>query len=485
MRKRFEQQLSIGQIPIGEVKISTKCNDAFPKLLRGLQELFRRKEYHEQIFNILDDKIMKNKQVTGRKGMDLWVLFVMAQVRLCLNISYDRLQYMANNHREFRQIMGIEHDSQMLGRIEFEYQNIIDNVTLLDDDTLRKINAIIVEMGHDVFKKKEAEPLRLKTDSFVVLSNVHFPTDYNLLFDSARKCLSIIEKLMLQRSELTGWRKSKSWFRELKNLMRQVWQASKSTAKDRDLKLKEITEQYLDKAKSLVIKLLQTRLLIQWENISEAVLTSELDYYLQMLDKHIDLLERRIIKDETIPQSEKVFSVFEPYTEWINKGKQHPNVELGKNVQITTDQYHLIVDFQIMDKEVDKGTVVSLIKRLSDKWKHIDSWSFDKGFYSKVNKQALEQAVEHAVMRKKGKLTEHESLAENAPIFKKLYHAHSAIESNINELEHKGLDRCPDKTYAHFKTYVTLGITAYNLHRIGTQLLREEQQQMAKLKIAA
>ena len=49
-----------------------------------------------------------------------------------------------------------------------------------------------------------------------------------------------------------------------------------------------------------------------------------------MLVKHIDLVERRIIKGETIAHNEKLFSIFETYTEWITKGKQNPSVELGK-----------------------------------------------------------------------------------------------------------------------------------------------------------
>jgi len=142
---------------------------------------------------VLEEKILANKKETGRKGMNLWQVFVLAQVRLALNINYDRLHNLVNNHRSLRQILGIETTFDK-PRIEWEYQNIVDNIKLLDDATFIKINDIIVEMGHDTFKKKEISALQLKTDSFVVKSNVHFPTDYNLLCDSARKTLDSIEK---------------------------------------------------------------------------------------------------------------------------------------------------------------------------------------------------------------------------------------------------------------------------------------------------
>ncbi len=57
--------------------------------------------------------------------------------------------------------------------------------------------------------------------------------------------------------------------------------------------------------------------------------------------------------------------------------------------------------------------------------------------------------------------------------------AHSAIESNINELEHRGLDRCPDKGIGNFKRYISLGVTAYNLKKIGKELI---SQKLAKAK---
>jgi len=113
--------------------------------------------------------------------------------------------------------------------------------------------------------------------------------------------------------------------------------------------------------------------------------------------------------------------------------------------------------------------------RVLSKFK-VASWSFDKGFYSKTNKEILELYIEHLVMPKKGKLNQVEKAQEHERRFKKIRNQHSAIESNINSLEHKGLDRCPDKGYAHFKRYLGLGVCAYNLHKIGAELLRKERE---------
>ena len=156
MRKRFEQQLSFWQISIPEVQVNLKNRSAFTKLILALQHLFVTPEYNENVFSILEDKILKGKKKTGRPGMDLWIIFVLAQTRLCMNLDYDSLHHMANYDKLLRQIMGIEFDNYYaIEPIEFEYQNILDNVSLLDDETVRDLNQIVVEMGHDVFKKRE------------------------------------------------------------------------------------------------------------------------------------------------------------------------------------------------------------------------------------------------------------------------------------------------------------------------------------------
>ena len=88
--------------------------------------------------------------------MSLWQLFVLSQVRLCANASYDEVHYISNHDKLVRQIMGIEREASY-EQIKFEYQNIYDNLTLLDDKTIRELNDVIVAFGHDVFKKKNRQ----------------------------------------------------------------------------------------------------------------------------------------------------------------------------------------------------------------------------------------------------------------------------------------------------------------------------------------
>ncbi len=251
--------MMIGQIPIEEVELPVKNATALDELLAALKEIYCNEEYNERIFNALEKHLQAGKKETGRNGMNLWEIFVLSQVRLCLKTNYAMLHNLSNNHRSMREIMGIEREAGF-ERIQYSYQNIYDNVNLLSDKLVKDINEIILDFGHrEVFKKKEEAPLRLKTDSFVVESNVHFPTDYNLLWDSAYKVLDSIDKYLKKYENIKGWRKISNWRAEIKGLMRELGKASSSGGKGKDDRVKNAAIRYLKKSKALLTKVIPNR----------------------------------------------------------------------------------------------------------------------------------------------------------------------------------------------------------------------------------
>ena len=471
MRKRFETQMSLGQTPISEITINPRSKNALEQLIAALKEIYCNREYNDKIFCIIENHMSSVDRKTGRPGMNLWIIFVLSQVRMCLGLSYDMLHNLSNNHRLLRQLLGIDDE---FGRepYEFEYQNIYDNVSKLSDAMLKEVNAVIVEFGHrEVFKKKETTALHLKTDSFVVESNVHFPTDYTLLWDCIRKSLAVVEYFLKKYPGIPGWRKLKSWRSVLKNLMRSLGRISGGGGKNKMEKLSAAAALYISKSRLLVEKLVLAQGNLPLGDMFDLAKSMELDMYKQLLVKHIDLVERRIVKGEKIPHGEKMMSIFEDYTEWVAKGKFRPSVELGKKVSITTDQFHLIVHHKVMSGEQDKDVVVEIADAVLHKYKRISSMSFDKGHWRAENKALLELEIPHVVLPKLGRRTTKEEETENSKKFQTLKNKHSAIESNINELEHRGLDRCPDRGYHHYRTYIALGVCAYNLKKIGKKIL--------------
>ena len=192
-----------------------------------------------------------------------------------------------------------------------------------------------------------------------------------------------------------------------------------------------------------------------------------------MLAKHLDLVQRRLLQEETIAAYEKVFSLFEPHTEWIQKGKQRPNVELGHRLLIATDQHHLIQDYAVPMGKADVDQSVPVADRLLGRFGagSLASLSFDKGFTRTADRELLSLYVPQVVMPKRGKKNAAEAQRESEKTFVALRKQHSAVESEINSLEHHGLNRCLDVGLQGYRRYVGYGVMSYNLHVIGRELL--------------
>ena len=479
MRQRFEQQMSLRTIAISDVIFPLKSRDELPPILMALQYIFITPELNEKVFTLLENKVCGGKKKTGRKGMDLWHILVLAVVRNGRGSNWDSLALDANHNSLVRKVMGV-HGTEFLGEEgeQFPYQSIVDNVRLIDEALLQEINQLVVDAGHHLVKKKEVEILSLKTDSYALETNVHFPTDLNLLWDSLRKCLDMIEQLKALTS-LQGWRKIKNIRKTLKSLFRATSQKV-FKGKDEHQK-KQFVKQYLEQA-----RLLETRVATLITTPPQAASNQDvvmkhiaaLETYKKYVTKFTDQIERRLLKGEVIPAEEKVFSIFEPHTEWLTKGKLNRKVELGHLLLITTDQHQFIVDYKVLDKQRDAQQVGPLCERLKKNFgnKKIYSHSFDKGFWSKDNLEKLEAAeIEKVVLPKRGRYNKEDKKREGGNVFKKLRNAHSAVESNINMLEHHGLNRCMDKGLEGFNRCVGLSILAYNLHIFGNILLSKER----------
>jgi hypothetical protein len=282
--------------------------------------------------------------------------------------------------------------------------------------------------------------------------------------------MDAISRYIKKYDRIEGWRKLSNWRQELKGLMRELGKASSSGGVGKKDRMKNAARKYIKKANALVAKLELNLDYLPLEDLEDLGLVYSLEHFIPLMKKHVDLVERRIIKEESIPHQEKIFSIFETYTEWVKKGKSRPNVELGKKLNITTDQYNLIIDYQIMDNEQDRDIVLAIADRILKKHK-VDIWSFDKGYWNKDNKLILQLSVDKVIMPKLRKRNKAENEEEKSRSFKKYKNLHSAVESNINELEHRGLDRCPDRGAEHYASYVGLGVCAYNLKKIGKYLL--------------
>jgi len=490
MRQRYSPQPDLQIIPIEKIQLPTKSRDELPPILAGLQWIWMHPPLKADLFALLEAALLAGKKATGRLGMDLWQILVLGVVRLGLDADWDRLEDLANHHTLLRQMLGVPTLSWGQDAKVFARQTLRDNVALLDDELLKEINARVAAAGREVFVKKGGAPaaaLELKTDSYVLETDVHFPTDLNLLWDAGRKCVDLIEKYRDQLGcALPGWRKAKDWRRRLKALERISSQTVYGGGAYKEKRVKAAVRDYVSVGRELAAKVNQS-LVGLCDQAVDSAHWDALAYFQGMLDKHLDLVERRLLREEKIPAAEKLFSLFEPHTEWIQKGKQRPTVELGHRFLITTDQHQLIHDYDVPVGGVDVDQSVPVADRLLGRYGvgQIASLSFDKGFTRAEDRDLLSLYVPTVVMPKRGKKNAAETARESDKRFVVLRRRHSAVESDINSLEHHGLNRCLDVGLEGYRRYVGFGVLSYNLHVIGRELLARARARTETVRAAA
>ncbi len=490
MRHAFQAQPDLQIVPIEKVRLPLRSRDELPPILAGLQWLWMHPTLKAEILALLEAKILAGKQATGRTGMDLWQILVLGVVRLGLDADWDRLEHIANYDLLVRQMLGVPATPWGEDAKVFARQTLRDNVALLDDELLRDINARIAAAGREVFAKKGGAPvaaLEIKVDTYVLETDVHFPTDLNRLWDAGRKCVDLVVKYRDQLGyALPGWRKAKAWRRQLKTCERVASQIVYRGGPNKEARVQRAVRDYRAVGRELSTKV-QASLLGLCDQPVDAADWEALAYFHAMLDKHLDLVERRLLQEETLPPHEKVFSLFEPHSEWIQKGKQRPNVELGHRLLIATDQHQLIQDYAepVGEAEVDQSVPVT--DRLLGRYGpgSLASLSFDKGFTRTEDRDLLHLYVPIVVMPKRGKKNAAETEREREKQFVALRRAHSAVESEIHSLEHHGLNRCLDVGLDGYRRYVGLGVLSYNLHVIGRELLVRQRAQAQPLRLAA
>ena len=319
-------------------------------------------------------------------------------------------------------------------------------------------------------ERKPGAPLRGRCDSFVVETDVHYPTDVSLLWDAMR-CLL----------RETGRAAAEHDVRGLAPMEALDAVGAKAVSQG------PFNPPYPSRS--------------GWRNISRAARSSSsvprrrfrvlvaqganawtlevIEGYLSHALRQIDQVDRRLLQGEVIPPHEKVFSIFEPHTRWIAKGKAGCPVELGVPVCILEDQHGFILHHEVMWQGTDVDYAVPMVEASRQRFSDLRAVSFDRGFHSPENRVRLDELLDHNVLKKKGYLNKAERERERGEVFVAMRGQHPAVESAINNFEHRGLDRVLAHGATGFARLVALSVVALNIRRIGLLLRRKARRRRA------
>ena len=486
MRKIKDPQFKIGEIPISEIEFDPRSRDDIPQLLKGLQYIYMTPSTRREVFGILKEMIpLEVNKENGRPGMELWKILVLGTLRLNLDWNYDRLGEMSNHHKQIRQMLG---HGAFDEKNVYKLQTLKDNVSLLTPAILDRINQVVVKAGHKLVKKKE-EKLTGRCDSFVVETNVHYPTDLNLLFDAMRKVITLIVRLCTDHS-LSGWRQSDYNLRQIKMSFRKAQKVKHSTSKNPQQRAKQdeivlkAHRAYLEVAERCLEKVQESLSALGQKGVEGSAL-AEVEHFKEHAQRQIGQIRHRVLEGRTIPHQEKVFSLFEEHTEWICKGKAGVPVELGRKICVMEDQYGFYLHHQAMRNQSDDQVAVCMVEKSQRRFPGLRACSFDKGFHSPSNQTDLRKTLDLLVLPKQGRLSEQDKEREYSPEFVQARRKHSAVESGINGLGVHGLDCCPDRGEERFTRYVALAVLARNIQKLGALIRKKELKHLRRLKKAA
>jgi len=484
MRVPFSCQPTLDTLPISEVSLNTQCRDEIIPVLAALKHLYGQTRDRDEILTLVARDVNATTDAhQGRKGLDYWQILVLAAVRLGCNLDYDKLQNLAEEHRTLRRILGIgfwQDDDEDVK--SFDWRRIRANVCLLRPETLKQLNARVVQAGHRLVPEAAAT---VRGDTFVVETDIHYPTDATLLADGLRKIVSLARTLAV-RLGVSGWRQGRQLHRRVKQLLRRINQACKSkqggAARRRKRAyqpLLKLTRLLLRRARHLALQAQAVTATARdiTQSLSSSGLCQELEHYVQLTEQALNQAYRRVMRGEQVPHAEKLFSIFEPHTELIHRGKTPQPVEFGHKVLILEDSVGFVVHYEVLgkgvqDQEVGVPALATAQQAVGGK---IQSASFDRGFHSPANQERMAEIVAHPCLPMRGAKQEARQQATATIEFRAGRRHHPGVESAIHALQAgNGMSRCRDRTERGYERYVGLGVLGRNLHVLGKVVLGQE-----------
>lgn len=342
----------------------------------------------------------------------------------------------------------------------YSFQMYQKYISRISEKSLQKLlvelNKIAINEGLEDFKK-------VRQDSTVVETNIHHPTNNSLVWDCIKTSHRLLEKLSeeLQKLEYCNY---------IKSAKRTYYKINNTKSKD---KQKQLFKNQLITFTKTINNLSNAVKKKSNCSIKAYVLISEIESFIPMCRKVYSQTERFQIHGEKVPNSEKVFSVYEPHTDIIIKGARE--VEFGHKIDLSGGKSNLILDCDILKGNVsDSKLYKPAIERIKKNYgKTPESTSNDGGYASKANSEfAQKTGIKNIVFNKiVGSL---KNIASSKNMATRLKKWRSGIEAVISNLKRGfNLHRVNWKGFEHFKSKVLWSVIAYNIRVMTRHILAD------------
>lgn len=333
---------------------------------------------------------------------------------------------------------------------------------------------------------------RLRVDTTVVQTDVHHPTDSGLLWDAVR----VITRLVQRLGEIIPGRVS-TFHNRSRAAKRRYQQIQRMTSSQRQTRLRgkydeliKITQEVVQSAHAVLAKSKDAKVRDVQQEALLRKLQEEITHYCQLGERVLDQTRRRVLEGEQVPNSEKVFSIFEPHTDLIRRGKPRTPEEFGHKVFLAESAQGLITQYEVLDgNPADQNQVEASLRHHQATFdRPPDCYAADRGFQSVDNeKTCKEEGVKQvSIPQRGGQKTPRRQAYEKTTAFKQGQRFRAGIEGRISVLfRGRGMKRCRARGRERFEVFVGAAVLANNLLRIAALLVEKKKKNFRKSKAAA
>ena len=340
--------------------------------------------------------------------------------------------------------------------------------------TLAAINRLVVKAAVELDLE---DGQQLRVDTTVVETNIHHPTDATLLWDTVRTLTRLVDDLdgKLPRGVKGFPNRTRSARRRMQALQRMTARQREQQQTPKYRELIGITEQVVKNAKHVIAAAQRVRKVDAITRAAIDELCQQIASFCQLGARVIDQTRRRVLQGETVPAEEKLYSIFEPHTDLIKRGKTLKPVEFGHKVFLAESSHGLITDYRVLDgNPVDSDHVQASLDQHQKTFQQApQDYAADRGFHSDKNVQNCKDAGVSLVClpQRGGQRTAEQEELERSRAFKKGQRFRAGIEGRISVLfRGRGMKRCLFKGRDRFEILVGAAVLANNLMRIADLL---------------
>ena len=455
------------QLSFGDGLIAEEVTDLWEPWMRHADEAIDDDPLLEIVHAALSQRCKKSK-TRGRPGASAEVILRLLLLKHMRDWSYEELarEVRANLvYREFTRIGGGKvPDDKSISRLGRQ----------LGPEVVEKLHQRVVSIAQE---KKVIQGRKLRVDTTVVETNIHYPTDSTLLSDGVRVLTRVMKKVTEAAGQVGAQLRDRT--RSVKHRILEIARASRDKSEKGKQKLAaaygkllETTSRVVGQAKKFSAEIAGKVKRGPGKVVQKA--KRQLDEMIPRVQQVLRQTRQRVLGGDTRAEG-KIVSVFEPQTEVIRKGKAGKPTEFGKLVKVQEAENQIVTHYEVFEERPsDSALLTPSIERHIEQFGHAPRMAAaDAGFFSAANEaKAEELGVKWVAVPSQSTKSQQRKQRQKKRWFKKAQKWRTGCEGRISVLKRRhGMNRSRYKGNPGMRRFVGLGVIADNLINIGHVLL--------------